>query len=124
MADLQQYTFSFISDYVPLKKPCKKKKFRWIKNETIRLMKQRNVHGRNTDLTLARDIFKNIKHIRNTVKRMVEEDHCFYTKSILMSFRNKPKRFFGYVSQDRGYTTTKFRWHEDINRSRNHRTVV
>jgi len=68
-------------------------------------MKTRNTEWKKYNTYLSERNFQEYKRIRNAVNSMVRKDHHIYTKTILSSFKDNPKRFYGYI---RNLQTVKF----------------
>ena len=41
--------------------------------------------------------YRDYKNIRNKVNKMVKRDHWSYKKKLIKSFKETPKRFYGYM---------------------------
>jgi Reverse transcriptase (RNA-dependent DNA polymerase)/Endonuclease-reverse transcriptase len=88
---------SLTEQYVPLKEEFKKRKGHWITNATIKVMKQRSRAWKKYRQFQSYTSFEEYRKLRNRVNDMVRADGDAYRKRLLAGFKDRPKRFYGYM---------------------------
>jgi len=86
--------------YIPRKRAYqKKKKSSWMSSKTKNLLRTRNQAWKKFQLHQSTANYNAYKKIRNKVNRMVRDEKQVHRRKIITSFKDKPKKFHGYMRQ-------------------------
>ena len=66
-------------------------------SETMNMLKKRNQAWKKFEIYRSIGNYSAYKKIRNKVNRMIRVDQKSYRKRTISSFKDKPKKFYGYM---------------------------
>ena len=96
------------------------RKFAWMYPETKYQIRVRNMAWKKYVAYSSAAIYRNYKHIRNKVKKMVMRNDWIYKKKLIIFCKGNPKIFYGYMKRSQKVTPQvspcKTRWECDRNR--------
>lgn len=92
---------SVVNQYTPVKCTYKKKVNPWLTKRSRRLLKKRAAAWCKYKNFRTEANFIAYKKIRNKTNAQVKEDQTSYRKRILKSFKGQPKRFYGFMRQQK-----------------------
>src|SRR5664279_3243905 len=96
-SDFKEVILNLTNQYVPLKDDRRKKKGKWLSRSTIKKMKERDKAWKKYRQYPSGTNHASYRAIRNAVNKQIREDDDINRKRILLSFRGKPKSFYGYM---------------------------
>ena len=83
--------------FIPKKKSRRKMKTSWITKNTIKEMKGRSKLWKRYQQTKTEEDYEDYRRLRNKVNNMVRKDQENYRRNLIESFKDRPKKFYGYM---------------------------
>lgn len=87
-----------IEKYVPVKKQRRRKKSEWLTRETRKKIKERDRAWKRYVTFESSNRFRDYKKIRNTVTHLVRRDKRDHQMHLIKTFKDNPRKFYGYVN--------------------------
>ena len=96
--DFRRKMENLIAKYVPMKGQRRTKKNEWITKETKKKLGERNKAWKSYRSFGSSERHRKYRKLRNTVTQLIRRDKKNYQRRLIVTFKDNPRKFYGYVN--------------------------